>query len=126
MRLLLSEDSILSQRETSHEPLMNAVDRERGRSCQMKFPLRHVDIAAGWARNHLRNTELLLLQPTPLPTLRRSTGRRSCGRRRLGTATPAVAWVEHLEETDHPNAVKYTVFGVRNSDWASTHHRVPK
>jgi cytochrome P450/NADPH-cytochrome P450 reductase len=37
-----------------------------------------------------------------------------------------VTWLEHLDKPDHLKGVKYTVFGVGNSDWASTFHRVPK
>ncbi|TVY59370.1 Bifunctional cytochrome P450/NADPH--P450 reductase [Lachnellula cervina] len=37
-----------------------------------------------------------------------------------------VTWLEQFKGTDKLENVKYAVFGVGNSDWASTFHRIPK
>lgn len=38
-----------------------------------------------------------------------------------------VTWLDHCDkESKHLKDVKYAVFGVGNSDWASTFHRIPK
>jgi cytochrome P450/NADPH-cytochrome P450 reductase len=37
-----------------------------------------------------------------------------------------ITWLEQLENPSHLKGVNYTVFGVGNSDWASTFHRIPK
>jgi cytochrome P450/NADPH-cytochrome P450 reductase len=37
-----------------------------------------------------------------------------------------VTWLEKLNDTQALKGVKYSVFGVGNSDWATTFHRIPK
>ena len=36
------------------------------------------------------------------------------------------SWLEQLEGDQHFNSVEYAVFGVGNSDWASTFHKIPR
>lgn len=37
-----------------------------------------------------------------------------------------VSWLENLKDSNALKGVKYSVFGVGNSDWQSTFHRIPK
>ena len=41
-------------------------------------------------------------------------------------ANKFVSWLEQCDKPDYLKDVNYTVFGVGNSDWAHTFHRIPK